>query len=72
MRCYDCIYWRKGICTEKLGECRVDGPGMTSESLAGRWPVTRSDWGCGRYSGKEEEKFISLNELISTIKEGNK
>lgn len=69
MRCYECVYWVKGICTERLGECRVDGPGMTYESTVGRWPVTKSNWGCGRHKGKEEEKYISLDDLISTINE---
>ena len=63
MRCYECMHWVKGMCTEKFGECRVDGPGMTHDSVVGRWPVTRSSWGCARYKDR------GLDNLVATIKE---
>jgi len=61
-RCYNCMYWVKNIGTERLGECRVDSPGINHDGRYGRWPLTSSESWCGRFSDvgdRESDRKVS-------------
>jgi len=68
VRCYECIHWKKGLATERLGECRAELPQVSYGSRMGLWPVTRSSDSCGRFQDAgvlgREAQVINLDDLV--------
>ena len=69
-RCYECLYWKKGIATERLGKCLRTPPQVGQFDIMGKFPVTLKDDGCGEFSGKGvgSEMYGYDKPLISTDK----